>query len=105
MLLDNSTGIQIYTYEGRLICNPRFQGLRTELLNSQMITLSNDSIAVLDQQAAGTTVRFFDTAQVRGGGPGAARNFGHTCNAAKSAAAERQGGSTLAGDGSCGRFS
>lgn len=64
LLLDNSTGIQVYTYDGRQICNPRFQGLRTELLNSQMITLSNDTIAVLDQQASGTTVRFFDTAQV-----------------------------------------
>ncbi|PNH11834.1 Intraflagellar transport protein 80 [Tetrabaena socialis] len=67
LLLDNSAGIQIYTYEGRQICNPRFQGLRTELLNAQMITLSNDTIAVLDQQASGSTIRFFDTAQVRGG--------------------------------------
>ncbi|KAG2494842.1 hypothetical protein HYH03_007082 [Edaphochlamys debaryana] len=65
LLLDNSAGIQIYTYEGRQICNPRFQGLRTELLNAQMITISNDTIAVLDQQASGTTVRFFDTAQGR----------------------------------------
>ncbi|EFJ41230.1 intraflagellar transport protein IFT80 [Volvox carteri f. nagariensis] len=57
--------LQIYTYEGRQICNPRFQGLRTELLNADMISLSNDTIAVLDQQASGTTVRFFDTAQGR----------------------------------------
>ncbi len=65
MLLDNSAGIQIFTYEGRQICNPRFQGLRTELLNAQMISLSNDCIAVLDQSGSSTTVRFFDTAQVR----------------------------------------
>lgn len=26
LLLDNSMGLQIYTYEGRQICNPKFQG-------------------------------------------------------------------------------
>jgi hypothetical protein len=30
-----------------------------------MVGLSNDTLAVLDQQANGTTVRFFDTAQVK----------------------------------------
>jgi hypothetical protein len=25
LLLDNSSGIQIYTYDGRQICNPKFQ--------------------------------------------------------------------------------
>lgn len=66
LLLDNSAGIQIITYEGRLVCNPKFQGLRTELLNADMISISNDSVAVLDQAAAGAaTVRFFDTAQGR----------------------------------------
>ena len=38
MILDNSTGMQLYTYEGRQLCNPKFQGLRTELLNSQVWT-------------------------------------------------------------------
>ncbi|MEW5301900.1 MAG: hypothetical protein WDW36_004725 [Sanguina aurantia] len=66
LVLDNASGLQLYTYEGRQICNPKFQGLRTELLNRQMISLSNDTLAVLDQQAAaGATIRFFDTAQGR----------------------------------------
>lgn len=26
LIMDNSTGIQLYTYEGRQICNPKFQG-------------------------------------------------------------------------------
>lgn len=52
-------------YEGRQLCNPRFQGLRTELLNPQMVSLSNDVVAVLDQQASGGMVRMFDTAQGR----------------------------------------
>ena len=50
LILDNSTGIQLFTYEGRQLCNPKFQGLRTELLNREMVSLSNDTIAVLDQQ-------------------------------------------------------
>lgn len=62
LMIDNSTGIQIYTYEGRPICNPKFQGLRTEFLNKQMVSLSNDTLAILDQSGA-TTIRFFDTAQ------------------------------------------
>lgn len=68
LVMDNSMGIQIFTYEGRQVCNPKFQGLRTELLNRQMVALSNDTLAVLDQGAGGVpgaTVRFFDTAQGR----------------------------------------
>lgn len=65
LIMDNSTGMQLYTYEGRQLCNPKFQGLRTELLNSQMVSLSNDTVAVLDQQASGSMVRFFDTVQGR----------------------------------------
>uniref|UniRef100_A0A7S0WTZ1 Intraflagellar transport protein 80 homolog n=1 Tax=Chlamydomonas leiostraca TaxID=1034604 RepID=A0A7S0WTZ1_9CHLO len=67
LIMDNSTGIQLFTYEGRQICNPKFQGLRPELLNRQMLALSNDTIAVLDagQATNGSTVRFFDTAQGR----------------------------------------
>lgn len=26
LIMDNSTGIQLYTYEGRQICNPKYQG-------------------------------------------------------------------------------
>ncbi|GAX72717.1 hypothetical protein CEUSTIGMA_g173.t1 [Chlamydomonas eustigma] len=63
LILDNSAGIQLYTYEGRQLCNPKFQGLRTELLNQRMVALSNDTVAVLDQQLTGSMVRFFDTAQ------------------------------------------
>ena len=37
LILDNSAGIQLYTYEGRQLCNPKFQGLRTELLNREMV--------------------------------------------------------------------
>ncbi|KAJ9526633.1 hypothetical protein QJQ45_017601 [Haematococcus lacustris] len=67
LLMDNATGIQLFTYEGRQICNPRSQGLRTELLNRQMISLSNDTVAVLDagQTSNGSTVRLFDAAQGR----------------------------------------
>ena len=65
MLMDHSSGMQLYTYEGRPLCNPKFQGLRTELLNAQMVSLSTDTIAVLDQQSTGSVVRLFETAQGR----------------------------------------
>eukprot|EP00798_Chlamydomonas_sp_ICE-L_P008266 gene8266-1535_t len=68
LIMDNAMGIQLYTYEGRQICNPKMTGLRTELLNQQMISLSTDTVAVLDQGAAqggGSLVRFFDAAQGR----------------------------------------
>lgn len=40
-------------------------GLHPELLNQQMMGLSNDTIAVMEvgAQSTGTTVRFFDAAQ------------------------------------------
>ena len=54
--------------------------MRTELLNGQMLSLSNDTLAVLDvgQATNGSTVRFFDTAQVQrgAGGHAAMRAFG-----------------------------
>eukprot|EP01116_Phalansterium_solitarium_P006633 TRINITY_DN1896_c0_g1_i2.p1 TRINITY_DN1896_c0_g1~~TRINITY_DN1896_c0_g1_i2.p1 ORF type:complete len:595 (+),score=216.05 TRINITY_DN1896_c0_g1_i2:153-1937(+) len=49
LTVDNFTGIQVYNYEGRVIGNPKFGGLRTEFLNSSTVSLSNDYIAILDR--------------------------------------------------------
>uniref|UniRef100_A0A7S3R5J7 Intraflagellar transport protein 80 n=1 Tax=Dunaliella tertiolecta TaxID=3047 RepID=A0A7S3R5J7_DUNTE len=67
LIMDHSSGIQLYTYEGRQLCNPKFPGLHPELMNQQMLGLSNDTIAVMEvgAQSSGTTVRFFDAAQGR----------------------------------------
>jgi len=62
LMVDNFTGIQLYSYEGRQTCNPKFQGLRTEFLNAQSVSLSNDVLALIDR-ADSKSVRFFDTAQ------------------------------------------
>lgn len=64
MMLDTFTGLQIFAYDGRQICNPKFQGQRTEFLNSQMVSVSNDTLAVLDHGNR-AIVRMFDTAQGR----------------------------------------
>lgn len=49
-VLVDETGVQIYSYEGRLISSPKLQGLRHDMLNEQTVTLSNDTIAVRDQK-------------------------------------------------------
>ncbi|XP_069752879.1 intraflagellar transport protein 80 homolog isoform X2 [Narcine bancroftii] len=48
LLLDGA-GIYLYSYEGRLISSPKFPGMRTDMLNSQTVSLSNDTIAVRDK--------------------------------------------------------
>lgn len=39
----------MYSYEGRLVSTPKFQGMRTDILNAQTVSLSNDTIAVRDK--------------------------------------------------------
>ncbi|XP_064639074.1 intraflagellar transport protein 80 homolog isoform X2 [Lineus longissimus] len=58
-LLVDSVGVQVYSYEGRLICSPRYQGMRTDILNYQTVSLSNDTVAILDK-ADEKIVHLFD---------------------------------------------
>lgn len=61
LVMDNFNGIQIYSYEGRLLCNPKFAGLRTEFLNYQSVSVSNDVIAVIDKgEGKSQAIRFLD---------------------------------------------
>ncbi len=39
----------MYNYEGRMIGNPKFNGLRTEFINNVTITLSKDYVGIIDQ--------------------------------------------------------
>jgi len=48
-LLVDSTSIYIYSYDGRLISSPRFQGMRTDVLNRQTVALSDDTLAIRDK--------------------------------------------------------
>ena len=42
-------GIYVYSYEGRLVSSPKFQGMRTDILNAQSVSISNDTIAIRDK--------------------------------------------------------
>jgi intraflagellar transport protein 80 len=46
--LDRVSGLQIISYEGRIICSPKFQGLRAEYLTRDMVSLSPDTLVVVD---------------------------------------------------------
>jgi len=73
LVVDNFNGITIYTYEGRQVSNPKFQGLRTEFLNHESVSIANDTLAVIDRSDRGEdkkdkkagvacAVRVFDSA-------------------------------------------
>ncbi len=47
MLIDGA-GLYLYSYDGRLVSSPKWNGMRTELLNINTISISNDFIAVID---------------------------------------------------------
>ncbi|KAK3271476.1 Intraflagellar transport protein 80 [Cymbomonas tetramitiformis] len=61
LMVDNFNGIQLFSYEGRQICNPKFQGLRTEFLNGESVCVSGDTVAVIDRSDS-KAIRFFDAA-------------------------------------------
>lgn len=63
LLVSQSKGMQVMTYEGQSTCSIKFQGMRPELLNEHLISLSNDTLAVVDVAEKGKVIRFFDTAQ------------------------------------------
>ena len=48
-LLVDSSSVYVYSYEGRLVCSPKFPGMRTDILNKQTVSISNDTIAIRDK--------------------------------------------------------
>jgi intraflagellar transport protein 80 len=48
LMLDQLTGVQVFTFEGRVLCNLRFQGFRAEYLCREMVSLSGDMVSVVD---------------------------------------------------------
>ncbi|KAM4771325.1 intraflagellar transport protein 80 homolog [Rhinophrynus dorsalis] len=48
-LLVDGGSFFLYSYEGRLISSPKIPGMRTDILNEQTVSLSNDTIAVKDK--------------------------------------------------------
>ena len=45
--------------QGRLTCVPKYQGLRTDILNEQTCTLSNDTLAIKDRKDEKGIVNIF----------------------------------------------
>ncbi|XP_078522985.1 intraflagellar transport protein 80 homolog [Lissotriton helveticus] len=48
-LLVDGGSLFLYSYEGRLISSPKVPGMRADILNSQTVTLSSDTIAIKDK--------------------------------------------------------
>lgn len=48
MTLDPVAGIQVISYEGRIVSSPKFQGLRPEYLTREMVALSPDTVVIVD---------------------------------------------------------
>ncbi|PSN36206.1 hypothetical protein C0J52_07301 [Blattella germanica] len=48
-LLVEKSSMNLYSYEGRLLCSPRWQGMQPETLNAACVSLSPDTIVVRDQ--------------------------------------------------------
>lgn len=48
-LLVDDIGVQVYSYEGRMVSTPRYNGMRADLLNTQVVSISNDTVAMRDR--------------------------------------------------------
>ena len=58
-MVDTANGLQVLNFDGRLISQPRFQGMQPELLSTQSVGYSSDTLAIIDQ-ADTKVVRLFD---------------------------------------------
>ncbi|CCI46362.1 unnamed protein product [Albugo candida] len=59
LTVDNFNGIQVYSYEGKQICSPKFPGMHPEFLNKLTISLAKETLAILDHSDR-KTIRTFD---------------------------------------------
>lgn len=58
-LINASLNFNVYSYEGKLISSPKYQGLRVEFLNKRHLSLSGDVLALIDPMNS-KIVRVFD---------------------------------------------
>lgn len=66
-LVDINTGVQVFNYDGRMISNPKFSGLRVEFLSKRLLSLSDDVVAVVDTNNP-KVVHLFDIASGKSSG-------------------------------------
>jgi len=71
--VDNLSGVQVFSYEGRLISQLKFPGLRPEFVSAATLSVSSDAVACVDR-AAPKTVRFLDSVS----GKPSCKEFAHT---------------------------
>jgi len=57
--LVDSNGIQVLSYEGRVLSTIKFSGLQSEFLNHQTLSICRDALALVDPSAP-KTIRVFD---------------------------------------------
>ena len=62
LLGDASSGLNLFSLDGRLVCQPKLAGLRPERLGAASVSLAPDAIAVVDRSTRGA-VRVLDTQQ------------------------------------------
>lgn len=59
-LLIDGGGVYLHLYDGRLLCLPKWPGMRPNVLNKYTVTLSNDTIAIRDKSDE-KMIYLFDT--------------------------------------------
>ncbi|KAJ8310611.1 hypothetical protein KUTeg_012476 [Tegillarca granosa] len=59
-LMVESSGVYVYSYDGRLVCSPKYPGMRADVLNYQTVSLSNDTVVMRDK-ADEKVIYAFDT--------------------------------------------
>uniref|UniRef100_A0A1A8F3D9 Intraflagellar transport 80 homolog n=2 Tax=Nothobranchius korthausae TaxID=1143690 RepID=A0A1A8F3D9_9TELE len=69
ILLVDGSGLYTFSYDGRLISSPKFPGMRADLLNAQSVSLSNDTVAIRDQNEE-KVILFFDIVSGKSVGDG-----------------------------------
>ncbi|UPR04303.1 WD40 repeat domain-containing protein [Chloropicon primus] len=58
---DTAGCLKVISYDtGRVMCQPKFQGMRAELMSTRSLALADDCVAVVDH-ASSSVVRVFDT--------------------------------------------
>lgn len=50
LLVENHTGVQLLSYEGRVINTLKYPGIQPDAINSQTITISNDTVVIRDKR-------------------------------------------------------
>lgn len=60
LTLDPAAGVQIMNYDGRVVCTPKFQGLRPEYVTREMVALSPDTVVMVDSSVDSKNVYTID---------------------------------------------